>query len=313
MSNIKTLTILLCIFVCAPHGWAQKKLPVVPVYQAVTRPALQTPKQLVAHTQLFMRQNQGKLPRMNISLGKGPSSIYDLTSAQQWEVRLARQAYYQLTHYPQPKDKDWRTLQKLYAAKIPKQPLPTPEEFLPVLQAWVNAHNGRKPRLNIYENGQHLSVEEMRQKDAEDGSSLYEEYTLARLLAQFMKKGVPDKKTRDALAAIEELPTITHWQTQTEYQLYDWFGNALPSQYELLAQLQAWSAAHGNTKPRALFYQNGKRLTVEQLKALPELYEEYKLGARLRHVLSKGGQSNDLKNGLEAINSLPVYHATQEK
>ncbi len=311
MNFIKKVLLFITILAgCCSLGQAQKAGAVKNLLKAPGS----TPQELLVCTRQFMRQNQGRLPRKIISNGAGRAAYtYNLNPQQQWEVRLARQVYYQITKKPQPQDRSWRQLKYLYSSKETKLPMPTPEEFLPVLQAWVKAHNGRKPRLNIYENGQHLSVEEMRQKDAEDGSSLYEEYTLARLLAQFMKKGVPDKKTRDALAAIEELPTITHWQTQTEYQLYDWFGNALPSQYELLAQLQAWSAAHGNTKPRALFYQNGKRLTVEQLKAFPELYEEYKLGARLRHVLSKGGQAHDLKNGLEAINSLPVYHATQEK
>ena len=290
---------------CCSLGQAQKASAVKNLLKAPGS----TPQELLAHTRQFMYQNQGRLPRKIISNGEGHSTyITDLNPQQQCEVRLARQVYYQITKNPQPNNPAWRQLQQLYSAKTPIHAHISAEEFLPVLETWVKAHNGRRPRLNFYENSRHLTVEQLHQKDAEEGSCLHEEYTLARLLAQFMRKGVSDKETREALAAIEQLPTITHWQTQKESQLYDGFGNALPSQYDLLAQLQAWSAAHGNTKPRTLFYVNSRRLTVKELAQFPALYEEYQLGNRLQHVINKGRQPSDLRAQFLHINKLPSYH-----
>ena len=195
--------------------------------------------------------------------------------------------------------------------KKSKKNLPSPEDFLPVLQAWVAAHQGSKPRLNFYENSRHLTADELRQKDLKEGSQLYQEHVLARTLAYFMKKGVANKDTRQALAAIENLPTITHWQPIKESKLYDGFGNSLPTQYQLLQQLKNWSVAHGNTRPRTLFYQNGKTLHVEELAKFPHLYEEYELGHRFYYVLSKGHQPKELRAEFVAFNNLPVYHTAK--
>lgn len=260
--------------------------------------------QLLTQSKQFMQQNQGRLPRTCIAGGY----IHTLPQAVQQEVRLARQVHYQLTKHPQPNDKIWLQLQKLYASKEKKQPRPTPAQFLPILQTWVQAHNNRRPRLNIYENSRHLTVAEMRQKDKEEGTALYEEHHLAQLLSSFMHEGVDDKNIREALATIEKLPTITHWQSTKDSQFYDGFGNALPTQYQLLDQLQTWSSAHGNTKPRTLFYKNGKRIRVEELKQFPALYEEYQLGYRFQLVLRKKGQPIDLKQAFNAFNDLPLYN-----
>ena len=292
-----------------PCAWAQKQPVVKHAAQAVSgRPVAQSPAQLVRQTHLFMQQHHGKLPRLSISLGNGTASIINLSPLQQAEVRLARQAYYQIKSNPQPQNQDWRELQQLYTAREPKQALPSPEEFLPVLQAWVEAHNGLRPRLNFYENSRHLTADQLRQKDQEQGTQLYQEHSLARILDYLMRKGISDKMTREKLAAIETLPTLTGREDRSHNQFYDYFGQVLPAQYDLLKQLQTWSAAHDNSKPRVLFYHNKKRLSAKQLASWPHLYEEYQLGYRLRYVLSKGGQPSDLKSGLNAINNLPLYH-----
>ena len=285
-------------------GWAQKSVPKQVVTALTKAPTVEIHKSLLSQTRLFMQQNRGKLPRTCISLGDGrPASIYDLPPEQQLEVRLARQVHFRIITASQPPDEYLQQLKEIYGAKEKKGPVPPPEEFLAELQAWVKAHNGFRPRLNIYENGKQMPAEKLKQQPA-----LYEEHTLARRLDYFLHIGVKDKETREALAAIRDLPTITRWENPSENQLYDGFGNALPAQYELLAKLQAWSAAHGNTKPRALFYRNSKLIPVKELKKDPELYEEYQLGYRFRNVLSKRTQPADLKRAFNILNDLPNYH-----
>ncbi len=294
--------------------WGQKYTQLKNAAQGLTGlPVKLTPKQLVTQTQLFMQQHNGKLPRSCILAGNGtPSPITSLPPAQQIEVRLARQAYYQLTKNPQPKNRAWQQLHALYAKKEKKQRLPSPQAFLPVLQAWVSAHNGLRPRLNFYENSRHLTAEELRRHDQEQGTRWYEEHRLAATLAQLMRKGVADKKIREELATIEKLPTFTRWENTSDHQFYDGFGNILPAQYELLAQLENWSEAHHHTKPRISFYRQGKRLRVETLKEFPDLFAEYQLGTRLILVTNKGNQPPALRQAFLRINSLPVFHPTSQ-
>lgn len=306
MTLKNTLSNLFCSGLCLcliSTGWAQKPVSKQVIRTLTKPPAVEIHKNLLAQTRLYMQQHQGKLPRTCISLGHGrPVSVYDLSPEQQLEVRLARQVHFRIMNASQPPDEYLQQLQEIYGTKAKKEPVPSPEEFLVELQAWVEAHNGFRPRLNIYENGKQMPAERLKQQPA-----LYEEHTLARRLDYFFRIGVKDKETREALAAIRNLPTVTRWENPAENQFYDGFGNALPAQYELLNKLQTWSAAHGNTKPRALFYRNGKLIPVQELKENPELYEEYQLGYRFRNVLDKKGQPADLRRALNAFNDLPNY------
>ena len=252
-----------------------------------------------------MQQHEGRLPKSWFGTRNSFVSTHDLTPLQQFEVRLARRSYYEIKKRPNPGDPSWEALVALYE-KQTLGPVPNPEDFLITLQSWVAAHNGKKPRFNIYQNGTLLSTKQLKKYP-----DLYEEHILARRLDYLLRRGIANPETRRALDAIYHLPTIARWEHPAQVQFYDGFGNVLPSQTEFLTQLQAWVSAHGNKRPRMLFYKDKKRIPVQELKQNAQLYEEYNLGKRLYLLIQKGGQTGDLKKQLQHIHSLPVFNQAE--
>lgn len=288
---------------------AQKKALVTATAKALTETNLGrhvSPLELVSRTRAFMRTHQGNLPKRTLSQKGNPISIHTMKEDQKYEVRLARKVYYHLTQCPAPQDPFWQELDQLYNSDTDIEPIPEPDEFLAILQDWVQHHNGYRPRLNIYRNGKQLTADELKREPL-----LYEEHTLARRLYYLLRQGVADKTIRNGLATIEQLPTVTRWENPKENQFYDGFGNALPLQYEFAAQLQAWVDAHGGQRPRNLFYGEGhKYRPTAQL--TPSEYEEYTLANHLLLVLRKGNLDREVRRQLEHINTLPVWHPERE-
>lgn len=184
--------------------------------------------------------------------------------------------------------------------------MPSEEKFLVILEDWMQAHHGFRPRLNIYRNGKHLTAAELKKEP-----ELYEEYTLARRLSHFLRYGIKDKAVRTRLAEIAEIPTVARWENPKENQFYDGFRNPLPSQYLYAEQLQSWVEAHDGKRPRSIFYaEHNKYRPVDQL--TPEEYQEYTLANRLLFLLSKGHLEREVRIQLEHIHGLPIWHPEKE-
>ncbi len=295
------------ISTCLPQClWAQGKqiakaaLHGVTPVQEIARRTRPTVSELLQRTLEFQQQHGGALPKRTLYTHSRPISTYDMNEEQLSEVRLARQVYRQLNAVPLPQDPAWQQLSALYGSAEP-EPMPTPEAFLMQLTCWMEKHNGWRPRLQVYKNGVALTVEELKQVPG-----LYEEHTLARRLEYFLKYAVLDEQTRQKLVSIRKLPTITRQENPTDMQFYDGFHHSLPAVEKTVNQLEQWSAAHGNTKPRLLFYHKKKRIPVAKLN--PEQYDEYKLGARLSYFIRKKNIPAALWKRIIHLNMLPIWN-----
>ncbi len=300
-----TVVIITLISTCLPQCLraqgkeiAKAALHAVAPEQIIPRNTRPTVAELLQRTLEFQQQYGGALPKRTLYTHGRPISTQDMNEAQLSEVRLARQVYRQLNMVPLPQDPVWQQLSVLYSA-AQSEPMPTPKVFLTQLTAWMEKHKGFRPRLQVYENGVALTAEELKQVPG-----LYEEHTLARRLDYFLKYAVLDEQTRRKLAAIRKLPTITRQENPTDTQFYDYFHNSLPAVEKTVNQIEQWSAAHGNTRPRVLFFHKGKRISVAKL--TPEQYEEYQLGARLQYFMNKKNIPTALWKRLIRLNTLPA-------
>lgn len=310
--KIRKSCIWVCVSLLTTPVWGQNpltqgivhSLEQKPVFDSwVWKPGFPSPAQLLKRSYAFQQQHDGALPKQSFYYRGKVIPTNDMKEEQFFEAQLARQVYHTLKHKPAPQDPAWQELARLYTPKREiSEPLPDPAEFLEQLTAWVEKHNGLRPRRNIYENGVHMSVEQLKQHPG-----LYEERMLARRLNYFLQIGVQDETVLQGLKDIQQRPTITHLEAFRDEQLLDESGQVLPEWREKqVEELENWSQAHHNTKPRLSIYVQQQRVPVAQM--TPEEYEEYHLARRMVNYLKKADIDESLRERVLYIKTLPTWN-----
>lgn len=297
---------ILLITVSASPLWAQPKHLVKGVLAAQTATKVKPRNipdvaQLLEQTHTFLLQHHGNLPKRTLYQRGRSISTYDMNQEQLLEVRLARQVYHQLKNNPDPTNPQWQQLRSLYTLPVEMEPLGEPASFLAQLNAWMQKHNGLRPRLNIYKDGTAMTAEELKQNP-----QLYEEHTLARRLDYLLHvKGMTDPQVHEKLLALASVPTVTRREHPTENQFYDGFRDALPTVESEIEKLEQWARAHGNTRPRLIHYKDKKRVPVSEMSH--SQYEQYRLAFRLNYFIRKKRMDASLYKRFLYINSLPIW------
>lgn len=157
------------------------------------------PRDLLVQLQEYIRVH-GRHPRSIITKHGQVVPTHELTPRQYEEASLARKISHILTQARQnPQLAQEPEIAQL--ASLWKRPaFPTPQEILLELQDWVAAHQGNRPRLNIYRNGIRVTVKNMTPQE-------YKEYQLGSRLQHLLDAGVSDPELRNKLWEIHELPT----------------------------------------------------------------------------------------------------------
>lgn len=165
-------------------------------------------------------------------------------------------------------------------------------EILENLRTFLNIHN-RPPRRAIFRDNKRL-------KQAELSPQEQGEVLLAFHLDEVLDTEKSVTFSEENKAALEEIKNLLNQ-----------FLPPMPSAEELLAQANAWVAAHQGFRPRQNFLKDKENVPVREL--LPEKYEEILLARRILYVVSNATEITPQIEGLQRILELPVRPQSRDE
>ena len=218
-----------------------------------------TPQQLIADYTQWTIDHPGTSPRQRIKENGKIISLTELRKRYQqgdkqaarlvYELKLGQALNTALQKWPKIFPEEYNILKKLYDANRNTR---TPQQLIADYTQWTIDHPGTSPRTDIKDKGKSLTLTELR-KRAKQGDEQ------AAALAYELELG------RATNQALQTWPERHPKEYQKLKPLYDANRNTRTPQ-QLLADYTQWTIDHPDTSPRQSIIENGKLLTLTELR-----------------------------------------------